>query len=239
MDFFEKHKALILATLFCSVVVLALYNFNLSRKQKKLNEMIVNLEQPEAEEDLEQEEQEQETPEPEPEPPENTPETHRAFDENQEEREENFNKQIEEIFERNSAQEEESREEENTGEGEYNMNRENRETREESHGDNSSENTSAKEGSLRNSSISYSLKGRNAVQIPNPVYTCDRPGKVVVNIKVDAAGRVTHTSINKNSSNTTNQCLTEKALQYAAGATFSRLDGRNEQPGTITYYFKP
>ena len=92
---------------------------------------------------------------------------------------------------------------------------------------------------MRNSSISFSLRGRNAVSIPNPIYTCDLPGKIVVNITVDAEGRVIDTDINKASSNSDNECLTEKALEYALNARFSRLAGRNEQPGTITYNFKP
>jgi len=99
--------------------------------------------------------------------------------------------------------------------------------------------TSTKKGGIDHSSISFSLLGRSAVDIPNPVYTCNRSGKIVVNISVNAEGRVTSTSVNKGSSSTTNECLADQALEYAAQAIFSRLPGRNSQPGTITYNFKP
>ncbi|HZJ35260.1 MAG TPA: TonB family protein, partial [Gillisia sp.] len=99
--------------------------------------------------------------------------------------------------------------------------------------------TSTKSGGIDHSSISFSLLGRRAVDIPNPVYTCDRSGKIVVNISVNAEGRVTSSSVNKGSSSTTNECLADQALEYAAQAVFSHLPGRNSQPGTITYNFKP
>lgn len=236
MDFFDKHKALILTTLFCSVVVLALYNFNLSKKQKNFSEMMISLEEEEME-IQEEEQKEEETPEP---PSENQQLTHQASDENQQEREENLNREIDEIFERNSASREESSEEENTSEaGEFNTGNTSSKNRKASQGNDATKETSTQAGRLRNSSISYSLQGRNAIHIPNPVYTCDRPGKIVVNIKVDAEGRVQQTNINKSSSTTSNHCLTEKALEYAAGARFSQLPGRDNQPGTITFLFQP
>src|SRR5690606_14906566 len=111
--------------------------------------------------------------------------------------------------------------------------------KERSDGNRSSENISTQSGGIDNSSITFSLVGRTAVDIPNPIYTCDRAGKVVVNITVNSAGRVLSTSINKGSSNTTNQCLTEQAMLYASQAVFSPLAGRDSQPGTITYHFKP
>ncbi len=237
MDFFDKHKALILTSLFCGILVLALYNFRLSQNRKQFSEMMINLEE-EAEapeEDLEEREEE-EQPQQE---PQSQPETHRAFNENTEEREENFQQEIDEIFEKNSASQDENQTSENTSsEGAYTINSEKRQ-QEASDGDDSSEKTSTQSGGLRDSSISFSLKGRNAVHIPNPIYTCDRAGKIVVNIKVNQSGRVTETQINKASSNSTNECLEEKALEYAAGARFSELAGRNDQPGTITYRFKP
>ena len=167
--------------------------------------------------------------------------THRAFNEEQEARNENFDQQLNEILDRNSAdQEETSDNEAESSSGDYNIANTPRERpQQRSDGDNTSNETSTQSGGIDNSSISFSLVGRSAVHIPNPIYTCDRAGKVVVNINVDAQGRVISTSLNKGSSTSTNLCLTENALEYAAGAVFSRLPGRNSQPGTITYYFQP
>ncbi|MGY5849089.1 hypothetical protein [Salegentibacter sp. F14] len=236
MDFFDRHKALIITILFCSVVVLGLYNFTLSEKQKRISEMIVDLEDFEAERKEIPKPAEKKTESP------KTTEmtTHRAFDENQEAREKNFEREIEEIFEKNSAKSEEISEDDNeSNEGEYNFPKASEKNQEASHGNETSRKISRKSGSLRSSSISFSLKGRNAVSIPNPVYTCDRAGKVVINIRVDASGRVLETSLNKASSSTTNQCLIDNALRYAADALFSQLPGRDNQPGTITYEFQP
>ena len=237
MDFFEKHKALIITVLFCSVLILGLYNFNLSQKKKIEQQMLVDLE-----EYTEAEETEEEKPEEEPKPKttRNSPKTHKAFNENQEAREENFNRELDEILERNSARQEQSSDSENEAStaGTFATGKKS-ENKKRSDGDNTSEDISTQSGSLRNSSISFSLRGRNAVSIPNPIYTCDLPGKIVVNITVNAEGRVIDTNINKASSNSDNECLTEKALEYALNARFSRLAGRNEQPGTITYNFKP
>src|SRR5660397_101655 len=113
------------------------------------------------------------------------------------------------------------------------------EVKERSDGNKTSAITSAKSGGIDHSSISFSLLGRSAIDIPNPVYTCDRSGKIVINISVNAEGRVTSASVNKGSSSTTNECLADQALEYAAQAVFSRVPGRNSQPGTITYNFKP
>ncbi len=236
MDFFDKHKALIITVLFCSVLILGLYNFNLSQQQKVQREMLVELEEytpPEDEEEIPEEEQEPQTNQ-------NSPETHRAFNENQEAREENFNRELDEILEQNSAQQEESSESEteSSTQGTFATGSKS-ETKKQSDGDNSSKDISTQSGSLRNSSISFSLRGRNAVSIPNPIYTCDVPGKIVINITVNAEGQVIDTGINKASSNSDNECLIEKALEYASNAVFSRLAGRSQQPGTITYNFKP
>jgi TonB family protein len=237
MDFFEKHKALIITVLFCSVLILGLYNFNLSQKKKIEQQMLVDLEEYTEAEETEEEKPEEE---PKPETTRNSPKTHRAFNENQEAREENFNRELDEILEKNSARQEQSSDSDNSTSttGTFATGKKS-ENKKRSDGDNTSKDISTQSGSLRNSSISFSLRGRNAVSIPNPIYTCDLPGKIVVNITVNAEGRVIDTDINKASSNSDNECLTEKALEYALNARFSRLAGRNEQPGTITYNFKP
>jgi len=80
--------------------------------------------------------------------------------------------------------------------------------------------------------------GRTAIEIPNPLYPCDTQGRIVINITVNAYGDVVKTSVNKRASSTSNECLTNMAMEYAADAKFSRLAGRDSQPGTITYNFQ-
>ncbi|MFN4761810.1 TonB family protein [Gillisia sp. Q332] len=237
MDFFDKHKALIITCLIYSIVLLALYNFSLSSNNKKARELLVDLENFQAEEPVEQEPEKEEIPQ---ETNRQTAQTHQAFNENTEAREENFKSQLDEIFEKNSASQLESTEDESSGtSGSYNFQEQKKEVVKRSDGNQTTRATSTKSGGMDHSSISFSLLGRSAREIPNPVYTCDTPGKIVVNISVNAQGRVISTSINKSSSSTTNECLTEQALKYAAQAVFSSLPGRNSQPGTITYQFKP
>ncbi len=88
----------------------------------------------------------------------------------------------------------------------------------------------------RNSSLSFSLKNRKAIDLPNPVYTCNGSGKVVVRIKVNHNGYVVDTKIDKKNSTTKNECLFDNALNYAEQALFSRSN-TTEQKGSITYYF--
>lgn len=241
MGFFDQHKALIITVLLLSLLLLLMYNIRLSNARNDRQETLVDLEnfqleEPEpAEEDPEQPEAE-ETPAPQP----SQTRTHQAFNQNQQQRESDFESRLNEIFEKNSAEQEASEvEETSTSEGDVqiNSNPKNK-TQERSDGNDTSEDISAKTGNYRNSSISFSLVGRSAYQIPNPIYTCDTPGKVVVNIVVNEEGRVTDTDINKASSTSSNECLVDRALEYAAGASFSRLNGRNSQKGTITYYFQ-
>ncbi len=238
MDFFDRHKALIITTLLFSVIILSLYTFTLSSNNQKTRELLVDLDNFRAEQTIVEE----------PEPEEITEalnqsasQTHQAFNENTEARNENFDRQLQEIFEKNSAAQEETTEEENNGaSGTYGVRSAAQEkTQKRSDGDRATERISTQTGGIDRSSISFNLVGRTAVNLPNPIYTCDRSGKVVVNITVNEQGRVLTTSINRGSSNTNNECLAEQALQYASQAVFSRLAGRNNQPGTITYNFKP
>lgn len=237
MDFFDKHKALIITCLLCSLVLLGLYNFSLSSNNKKARELLVDLENFQVEEAVEQEPEKEEITQ---KTNRETAQTHQAFNENTEAREENFKSQLDEIFEKNSASQLESTQDESSGtSGSYNFQDQKKEAKKRSDGNQRTRTTSTKSSGIDHSSISFSLLGRSAREIPNPVYTCDTPGKIVVNISVNSQGRVISTSINKSSSSTTNECLTEQALEYAAQAVFSSLGGRNSQPGTITYQFKP
>lgn len=234
--FFDKHKALILTTLSFSVLMLALYNFKLASGNQDTAEMLVDLEQYQLveKEELEPEEKQAQQKE------RRDVQTHQAYNQDKETREADFKNKLDEIFKKNSAEQEEAENVDSEGsEGNYALNRKNSdEKKNRSDGDDSGEEASQKSAVYDYSSISFSLKGRRAVKIPNPVYTCDTAGKVVINITVDANGYVIDSSVNKASSSTTNECLTDRALEYSAGAKFSKLAGRDNQPGTITYHFR-
>ncbi|GAB5398741.1 MAG: hypothetical protein Aureis2KO_03260 [Aureisphaera sp.] len=92
-------------------------------------------------------------------------------------------------------------------------------------------------GINRKTTISYLLNGRKALSLRNPVYTCDSGGAVVINIEVNALGKVIKASFNKASSTTTNGCLIESALEYANKASFTTKADKPKQMGTITYVF--
>jgi len=236
-NFFDKHKALIITSLLFAILMLALYNFNLANSNQQTAEMLVDLEQFKVEEEEEAEpEKQEETPKRNP----RNVQTHQAYNQDKETREADFKNQLDKIFEKNSAEQEQAENEDTEGSsGNYSVNRKNsEEQKKRSDGDDSAEETSQSSAAYDYSSISFSLKGRRAVKIPNPVYTCDTAGKVVINITVDANGYVIDSSVNKGSSTTSNECLTDRALEYSAGARFSKLAGRNSQPGTITYHFR-
>jgi len=91
--------------------------------------------------------------------------------------------------------------------------------------------------SNRSSSVSFSLRNRDKVKLPPPVYLCEVTGKIVVNITVDTNGLVTDTYINSTSSSD-NQCLIDHALEYANNAIFTSDATTKSQIGSITYYFK-
>lgn len=87
------------------------------------------------------------------------------------------------------------------------------------------------------STISYNLIGRTALELPNPVYTCDATGKVVINISVNTAGKIIKKSYNKSSSSSTNGCLIDQAMLYLEEAHFDSSTNK-EQLGTVTFIFQ-
>lgn len=89
----------------------------------------------------------------------------------------------------------------------------------------------------KKTTISYQLIDRKKLRLPNPVYTCDRGGKVVISIEVNALGKVIKASYNKAASTTSNGCLIESALRYANQSQFTTKAGKSQQLGTITYHF--
>lgn len=89
----------------------------------------------------------------------------------------------------------------------------------------------------RKTTITYRLVDRKAMQLPNPVYTCDGSGKVVIAIEVNELGKVIHASYSKSTSTTSNECLIDSALEYARQARFTTDGSKTKQLGTITYNF--
>ncbi|MBT3588036.1 MAG: hypothetical protein HN507_05245 [Flavobacteriaceae bacterium] len=87
------------------------------------------------------------------------------------------------------------------------------------------------------STNSYHLINRKVIEFPNPVYICESFGKVVLQIEVNANGYVIMTSVNKNTSTTTNLCLMESAIDYAKKARFTKDKNKLSQMGSITYVF--
>lgn len=84
----------------------------------------------------------------------------------------------------------------------------------------------------------FDLGGRSIGRggLPRPVYNVEEEGKVVVTITVNPAGNVISTSINRQT-NTVNSTLRQAAEQAAKKAQFNRINGVDNQIGTITYYF--
>lgn len=239
MDFFDRHKALIITVLLFSVLILTMVNINISNTNKKVRETLIELN------NLKPEEAKIQDPKPQ-EPKKITSKTppdlktHQAFNQDLEESQRKMQSRLDEIFKKNSAEQKASETEDSkSSSGDLNLSENQRKkSQQASEGNNQTNETSTKKGSYRNSSISFSLQGRSAIDIPNPIYTCDSQGKVVVNIIVNDMGEVIGTSVNKKSSTTSNECLIDNALDYAMGAQFSKLPGRKSQPGTITYYFQ-
>ncbi|MFV0566062.1 MAG: TonB family protein [Flavobacteriaceae bacterium] len=86
------------------------------------------------------------------------------------------------------------------------------------------------------STMYYSLVGRTHLYMPTPIYLCENGGKIVVNITVNANGKVTDAYINT-SSTSDNECLKERALEYAKEAVFNADTSKKEQLGSITFNF--
>ncbi|MFD1552843.1 hypothetical protein DNU06_08230 [Putridiphycobacter roseus] len=84
--------------------------------------------------------------------------------------------------------------------------------------------------------ISFNLEGRKAHSLPNPGYTCENTGTVVVEIKVDESGAVKDAKYRALGSYNATECLINRAVQYAAKARFDFKKG-GVQTGTIIYKF--
>ena len=82
----------------------------------------------------------------------------------------------------------------------------------------------------------WSLAGRNLKSLPKPSTQFNQEGKVVVNIQVNAAGKVITASIGEGT-NVSDYQTRQVALEAARKAEFSPSENKI-QVGTITYTFK-
>ncbi|RMB63453.1 hypothetical protein EAX61_03425 [Dokdonia sinensis] len=87
------------------------------------------------------------------------------------------------------------------------------------------------------STVTYNLPGREAIRIPNPVYTCDAIGIIVINITVNDKGTIVKKEYNKKASSSSNGCLIDQALDYLNRAYFDN-GSLAEQEGTVIYSFQ-
>lgn len=89
----------------------------------------------------------------------------------------------------------------------------------------------------KKSSMHYSLVNRTHEYLTTPIYLCETGGKIVVNITVNAMGKVTGATINEAAS-VDNECLKDHAIEYANDARFSADTSKKSQLGSITFYFE-
>ncbi|WP_111682359.1 hypothetical protein [Winogradskyella tangerina] len=94
----------------------------------------------------------------------------------------------------------------------------------------------ADEHAKAKSTLTYSLTGRTLQFYKTPRYLCEKGGKIVVSIRVDEKGNVFDAYIN-GASNSSNQCLTDHAIEYAKTVLFDS-SSKKDQLGTITFLFK-
>ncbi len=218
MEFIEKHKALIITSMLMGIFILSLYNINMMNKKQEQSEILMEIpeeflmkEEEQPEEELIAEETRQ---------LDNARRTHDAFNEDFEDHNE-IEERIKSLTEAELDQNEETPEEEEVAIEEVKEEKQKLEP---------------EETNNRNSSLTYSLKDRKSIDLPNPVYTCNGSGKVVVKIEVNKNGYVIGTKVDKKKSTTRNECLFDNAMDYARQALFSRST-IEEQEGSITYYF--
>lgn len=106
-------------------------------------------------------------------------------------------------------------------------------------GDPSGSPAGSHEGTGQSSSgISYDLSGRSVVgTLPLPAYTANASGKVIIDVTVDASGRVTNAAYHPQGSTTNHAELVAAARNAALQARFSESESF-VQGGTITYIFR-
>lgn len=164
--------------------------------------------------------------------------TNEAFNQSEKVTDEVFESRLQDIIERNAEAREALESSSSSGTANLDSGKGQAETTSKPKATAESLKTTSKYKSNRRSNISYYLPTRTKVQIPNPIYTCDKEGTVVINITVNQYGHVTKTDYNKSQSSTSNGCLIDEALYYAERARFSEDAARESQKGTISYQFQ-
>ncbi len=91
-------------------------------------------------------------------------------------------------------------------------------------------------GNNSKSTMSYSLVNRTLYGYETPVYLCEQGGKIVINITVNSNGSVIDAYVNS-ASTSSNECLTNHALEYAKQSRFSSDASKKTQLGSITFNF--
>ncbi|HET8736114.1 MAG TPA: hypothetical protein VFM69_05925 [Pricia sp.] len=239
MNLNRKQLAFLISLFSMAIVVLCLYNIHLGKKEK-VDKYVVELVLHEDIKDLEEEKEElmEEREQPDP------VKSHMAYNEAEQPSygEPEPLKTLEEIMEEREAAETETEDPIEQSDGEYSARMEELIKKRQQAKQLLGEKEAQKEEftnnlAKRRTSVSFSLVDRSGYRLPPPIYTCIEGGKVVVNIEVDASGRVVDASFNSRSSDTSNGCLVENAIAYALKSQFSRHH-RTLQKGTITYIFQ-
>lgn len=241
MKYLEQYKAGIITFLLTGTVVLAMFSFHLKQNSKLITENFYELE-PEPEIIKEEQELLDAL---------DGKSTNKAFNEDQEYKEmmRNFKAVSANDFERTTKALEEAKtnaieEETNITQSYANSN---------AYALNSEETESYKklqeelnkrlenkkiadEHAKTKSTLTYSLVGRIMQDYDIPRYLCETGGKIIVNIVVNGNGKVTDATIN-GSSNSNNECLINRALEYAKDVQFD-ASNKTKQIGTITFSFR-
>ncbi|WP_207759840.1 energy transducer TonB family protein [Flavobacterium cyanobacteriorum] len=85
----------------------------------------------------------------------------------------------------------------------------------------------------------YQLAGRKVIAKPQPRYTCNEQGTVVVEISVDQNGRVISATPGVRGTTNSAKCLLDQAKQAALNTKFDSSDAAPEkQVGKIIYNFR-
>lgn len=241
MKFIEQYKAGIITFLISGIVVLCMFSFQLKQNSKLITENFYEIE-PEPEITKEDQELFDAL---------DGKSTNKAFNEDQEYKEmmRNFKTMSANDFERTTKALEEAKSSDVTEEtsisksyansNAYALNSEETESYkklQEELNKRLENKKLADEHAKSKSTLTYSLTGRIMQDYDIPRYLCETGGKIVVNITVNEKGIVTDASIN-GSSNSSNQCLINRALEYAKEALFD-TSSKTKQIGTITFMFK-
>ncbi|MTE26289.1 energy transducer TonB family protein [Winogradskyella ouciana] len=246
MKLIEQYKAAIITFLITGTVVLAMFSIQLKQQGDLITESYYELEpEPELPEEklTEQELENFEDP--------NAPSTNKAFNEDQEYKDmmRNFKTVSSNDFERttkaldevkaNEVLEENSVNKSYANSNAYALNSDETESYkklQEELKKRLENKKTADEHAKSKSTLTYSLIGRVMQAYDIPRYLCEKGGRIVVNIEVNGKGKVTDASIN-GSSSSRNQCLIERALEYAKDVRFDS-SSKTKQIGTITFRFR-